>query len=94
MVTRHSLGNSRRNEILLSLLSVWVLVVVLLVARVALQVGGEGGGRGWEERVGEGNGSHTAVCVSLDCCGQVGCSNLYDRSSHDFTPDYKELRPQ
>lgn len=36
----------------MSLLSVWVLVVVLLVARVALQVGGEGGG----------NGSHTAVC--------------------------------
>ena len=85
MVTRHSLGNSRRIVILLSLLSVWVLVVVLLVARVALQVGGGEGGR---------NGSHTAVCVSLDCCGQVGCSTLYDRSGHDFTPDYKELRPQ
>ena len=84
MVTRHSLGNSRRIVILMSLLSVWVLVVVLLVARVALQVGGEGGR----------NGSHTAVCVSLDCCGQVGCSTLYDRSGHDFTPDYKELRPQ
>lgn len=31
----------------MSLLSVWVLVVMLLVARVALQVGGEGGRREW-----------------------------------------------